>query len=96
MVAGPAARIEVAPGTATLAAGQRIRLDATAWSKAGDRRYAPFGWTSSAPKVASVRSDGQLTAVGAGEAIITAKEASGSDVTGTLRVRVRRHPGLHR
>ena len=96
MVAGPAARIEVAPGAATLAAGQRIRLEATAWSKAGDRRYAPFGWTSSAPKVASVRSDGQLTAVGAGEAIITAKETSGSDVTGTLRVRVVATPVCHR
>jgi hypothetical protein len=88
MVAGPAARIEVAPSTATLAAGQRIRLDATAFSRAGDRRYAPFTWTSSAPRVATVRSDGQLTAVGAGEAIITAKETSGTDVTGTLRVRV--------
>ena len=88
MVAGPAARVEVSPAVATLAAGQRIRLEATAFSKAGDRRYAPFAWTSSAPKVATVRSDGQLTAVGAGEAIITAKEPSGSDVTGTLRVRV--------
>ncbi len=88
MVAGPAATIEVSPSSATLAAGQRIRLDATAFSKAGDRRYAPFTWTSSAPRVASVRSDGQLTAVGAGEAIITAKETNGTDVTGTLRVRV--------
>ena len=88
MVPGPAARIDVAPSTATLAAGQRIRLDATAFSKAGDKRYAPLTWTSSAARVATVRSDGQLTAVGAGEAIITAKETGGTDVTGTLRVRV--------
>ena len=88
MVAGPAARIDIAPGTATLAAGQRVRLEATAFSKAGDRRYAPFTWTSSAPRIATVRSDGQLTAVGAGEAIITAKETTGTDVTGTVRVRV--------
>jgi hypothetical protein len=88
MVPGPAARIEVLPSTATLAAGQRIRLDATAFSKAGDKRYAPFTWTSSAPRIATVRSDGQLTAVAAGEAIITAKETNGTDVTGTLRVRV--------
>ena len=44
-------------------------------------------------RVATVRSDGQLTAVGAGEAIITAKETTGSDVTGTLRVRVVATPG---
>jgi hypothetical protein len=88
MVPGPAAKIDVSPSSATLAAGQRIRLEATAFSKAGDRRYAPFTWTSSAPRVATVRADGQLTAVGAGEAIITARETNGTDVTGTLRVRV--------
>ncbi len=88
MVPGPAARVEVAPATATLAPGQRIRLEAIAYSGAGDRRYAPMAWTSSAPRTATVRNDGMLTAVAAGEAIVTAREASGSEASGTLRVRV--------
>jgi len=88
MVAGPATRVEVSPGSATLAAGQRIRLEATAYSRTGDRRYDAMAWASSAPRVATVRSDGLLTAVGAGEAVITAREAAGSDASGSLRVRV--------
>ncbi|HET9514166.1 MAG TPA: Ig-like domain-containing protein [Gemmatimonadales bacterium] len=90
MVAGPAARIDVTPEITALAPGQRIRLEATAFSAAGDRRYEPMTWTSSAPRVASVRNDGMVTAVAAGEAIITARESGtgAGTVTGTLRVRV--------
>lgn len=93
MVPGPAARITIEPGSATLAPGQRVKLDATAWSAAGDRRSDPIGWTSSAPRVASVRPDGLLTAVAPGEAVITARETGAeSGVTGTLRVRVAATP----
>src|SRR4051812_43877003 len=38
MVPGPASRIEVTPRPTRLLAGQHIRLDASVWSRAGDRR----------------------------------------------------------
>jgi hypothetical protein len=90
MVAGPAARIDITPASTVLAIGQRLRLEAAGFSQAGDRRYEPIGWTSSVPRIASVRKDGMLTAVAAGEAVISAREAGSSDngVSGTLRVRV--------
>ena len=90
MVPGPAARIDVAPAVGTLVIGQRVRLEGSAWSKAGDRRYEAFSWSSSAPRVASVRSDGMVTALAAGEAVITAREASAGEsaVRGELRIRV--------
>jgi hypothetical protein len=85
MVPGPAARIAITPEPTALAPGQRVRLTATAYSRAGDRRYAPILWKSSAPRVAAVRADGLLTAAAAGEAVITAQEGAAE---GTLRVRV--------
>ncbi|HEX9892616.1 MAG TPA: Ig-like domain-containing protein, partial [Gemmatimonadales bacterium] len=90
MVAGPAARIDVGPATGMLVVGQRIRLEATAFSRAGDRRYQPLAWSSSASRVASVRADGMVTALAPGEAVIAAREtgAGESGPRGELRVRV--------
>ncbi|MEO8453382.1 MAG: Ig-like domain-containing protein, partial [Gemmatimonadota bacterium] len=73
MVAGPPARLEVSPNVASLIAGQRIKLDAAAYSKTGDRRDEKLSWKSSAPAVAQIRDDGLLTAVAPGTATIAVK-----------------------
>jgi hypothetical protein len=85
MVAGPAARVEIAPRATTLLAGQRIKLDATPYSKAGDRRSDRSTWRSSAPSVAAIRDDGLLTAVAPGTAVITARAGTATE---TLPIRV--------
>ncbi len=66
MVAGPAARIAVAPQVTKLVAGQRLRLTATSYSQAGDERNDSFAWKSSAPGVVKVSVDGVLSAVAPG------------------------------
>ncbi|MBL8985522.1 MAG: Ig-like domain-containing protein [Gemmatimonadetes bacterium] len=73
MVAGPAARIAVSPTVGSVIAGQRLRLEAKVYSRAGDQRADRVQWSSSAPTVASVRADGVLDARAAGTARITAK-----------------------
>ena len=73
MVPGPAARVAVAPQVTRLVAGQRLRLTATTYSQAGDRRDDPIAWKSSAPAVVKVSPDGVMSAVAAGRATITAR-----------------------
>jgi hypothetical protein len=73
---GSAASIEIAPGTAKLVAGQRLRLTARVFSASADRRSDRVSWTSSRPSVASVNAAGLVTAVGAGSANIIAKVGS--------------------
>ena len=72
MVPGPAARIEVSPKPARMLPGQRIRLDASVFSRANDHRTDKIQWTSSAPTVITVGADGALRALAAGKAIVTA------------------------
>ncbi len=72
MVAGPPARIAVSPAVTSVIAGQRLRLDAAVFSKAGDQRADRVTWTSSAPAIVAVRADGLLEAKAAGSARITA------------------------
>jgi len=69
---GPAARIEIAPGTVKLVAGQRLRLNARVYSASMDRRADRVVWTSSSPAIATVNDAGLVTAVRAGGAIIVA------------------------
>ncbi|HQR18093.1 MAG TPA: Ig-like domain-containing protein [Gemmatimonadales bacterium] len=73
MVAGPAARIAVAPQVTKLVTGQRLRLSATSYSQAGDERDDTFAWKSSAPGVVKVSADGVLSAVAPGRATVTAR-----------------------
>ena len=73
---GSAASIEIAPGTAKLVAGQRLRLTARVFSASADRRSDRVSWSSSRPSVATVNSAGLVTAVGAGSANIVAKVGS--------------------
>ncbi len=80
MVPGPAARVEVTPGSARLVAGQRLRLGATVLSAAGDRRDDAVAWSTSAPAVVRVDAGGALVAQAPGRARVTAAagQASGA------------------
>jgi hypothetical protein len=75
MVPGPATRIEIAPRATRLLAGQHVRLDATSYSRAGDRRDDRIEWRSSVPSIARV-TNGVLTALAPGRATITASTGS--------------------
>jgi hypothetical protein len=72
MVPGPAASVTVAPMVTKLVAGQRLRLTATSYSKAGDERGDKIAWKSSAPAVVTVTGDGVVHAVAPGRATVTA------------------------
>jgi hypothetical protein len=72
MVPGPAASVTVAPMVTKLVAGQRLRLTAQSYSKAGDERDDQIAWKSSAPRVVTVSEDGVVRAVAPGRATITA------------------------
>jgi hypothetical protein len=85
MIPGPASRIEVAPRPSRLVTGQRVRLGAEVFSRAGDRRTDRLTWTSSAPSVVRVGANGLLEAVRPGRAAVTA-EAGG--VTTRLPIEV--------
>jgi len=78
MVPGPAARVAIAAAPTRLVAGQRVRLEASAFSAAGDKRADRVQWTSSAPAVAAITRDGLLTAVAPGVATLTARSGSAS------------------
>lgn len=84
-VAGPANRVEIHPKSIAIVSGQSLRVDAEAFSRVNDRNHDPLKWKSSDPKVAIVASDGSITALAAGKAVITA--ASGS-ASASLDVRV--------
>lgn len=73
MVPGPAARIDVAPNVQRMLAGQRLRLDASVFSRAGDRRDDRIAWTSSAPNIARVGASNVLEALAPGRATITGR-----------------------
>ncbi len=78
-LAGPAARIDVSPGTAKLVAGQRLRVTGRAFSAAGDKRTDRVMWKSSNPAVATVSAAGVIGAVKSGSAIVTASAGSASN-----------------
>ncbi|MEJ7813376.1 MAG: hypothetical protein WKG32_23415 [Gemmatimonadaceae bacterium] len=79
MVPGPAARVDVSPHAARLAVGQRVRLDARAFSAGGDERKDAMAWTSSAPGVARVEG-GVVTAIAPGRATLTASAGGAKGV----------------
>src|SRR5262245_42101541 len=73
---GPAASIEIAPGTAKLVAGQRLRLSSRVFSATADRRTDAVAWRSSNPSVATVNAAGLVSALKAGAANIVASVGS--------------------
>lgn len=78
-------RIDVTAPTTTLSPPQTTQLTATARTAAGDVAQTAITWSSSANAVATVNSGGQVTAVAAGTATITASGAGKSGST-TLTV----------
>ena len=84
IVAGPAARIAIAPSVSKLLVGQRMRLDETVLTATGDAREENVAWSSSNPSAIRV-ADGLITAVGPGNATITAR-AGAAQATVALQV----------
>ena len=72
MLPGPVATVRVAPSSAKLVVGQRMRYTARSFSAAVDVRDDPIKWRSSAPAVFRVSAEGLVTAVGAGRAALIA------------------------
>ena len=72
IVPGPATRIDIQTKIGKIVVGQQMRLTAIPFSKANDRAHDPVTWTSSAPRVARIDSDGVLSAIAPGRATITA------------------------
>ncbi len=79
--------VTVSPATVSLVEGETQKLSATVQPK--DAEYDGISWSSSAPEIATVGKDGQVTAVKAGSATITAKAGS---VSGTCKVTVNAAP----
>jgi hypothetical protein len=79
MVAGPAARLSLAPQVSKLVVGQRIRINTQVFSAAGDERIGdPLTWRSSANGIVRVERSGLITAVAPGRATLTATSGSAS------------------
>ena len=78
MVPGPAARVEVIPGSARLIVGQRLRLSAASFSAAGHSRADAVAWASARPSVARVNEAGVLEALAPGRARVTAAAGAAS------------------
>jgi hypothetical protein len=76
---GPAARVAVSPRPARLAIGQRMRLDATVLSAAGDERGDALTWRSSDPAVVRVDGHGVIAGVTPGRATVTASAGGTSE-----------------
>jgi len=76
MVPGPASRVEIRTPVRKMVAGQQLQMSALAFTKVNDRSREAIRWTSAAPNVARIDADGMLTAVGAGQAVLTAQAGS--------------------
>ena len=85
MLPGPATRLVIAPEGSRLVSGQRVLLEAHAFSAAGDARADVPRWRSSASRVATVTQDGLVTAVSAGRATISAR-VDGAEKTTVVEV----------
>ena len=78
MVAGAAARIDISPRPTRLLPGQRLRLDASVFSRANDLRRDRVQWATTAPGIITVSADGALQALAPGRAIVSATVGSAS------------------
>ncbi len=72
VVAGPAATITGLPKTVRLVPQQSMTMRASVVSKAGDERTDAVVWSSAKPLVVRTSSDGAITALSAGTAVVTA------------------------
>ncbi len=72
----PTSRIEIQPTPSKLVTGMRLTLAGTPYSAQGDRRNDLVSFSSNAPRVATISSDGRLTALAPGQATITARSGA--------------------
>jgi hypothetical protein len=84
----PTSRIEIQPAPSKVVVGTRIAFNGTPFSAQGDRRSDPVIFSSGSPRIASVTSDGRLTALAPGKATITARSGAAKS---TLELRVVRN-----
>jgi len=85
IVPPPAARVALSHGASKLVVGQRLGVDAEVFAANGDRRRDAVTWSSTLPAVATVSSNGRVTAVAPGSAVI---RAAAGDARGEMRVEV--------
>lgn len=81
---GSVASVSIAPTTNPIVKGSTQTLALTVQDTAGNVVQLDANWTSSAPSVASVASDGTVTAVGYGAATITATIGTQSAVASVV------------
>lgn len=72
----PASRIMIQPMPSKVLVGSRLSLTGTSYSPQNDLRGDAIVFTSSNPRVATITSDGRLSAIAAGQTTITAKAGS--------------------
>lgn len=84
---GQIERVEIAPESADVFIGQELQLAVESFNRQGDRVESdePIAWTSSAPDVAAVDSDGVVTGLKAGDALV---EATLGSVSAQARIHV--------
>ncbi|WP_216648815.1 Ig-like domain-containing protein [Agromyces agglutinans] len=86
--------LAVSPEQATLETGERRQLELTVTPS--DATNPRVEWTSDAPDVAAVDEQGEVTALAAGTATITATSKADSSIsaTSTIEVRTAEHPSI--
>ena len=73
VVPQPASRIMISPAPERVLVGTRLSLTGASYSPQNDPRTDVITFTSSNPRVATITSDGRMSAVAAGQTTITAK-----------------------
>ncbi len=73
VVPQPASRVVITPAPARVLAGTRLSLTGASYSPQNDVRGDVITFTSSNPRIATITSDGRLSAVAPGQVTITAK-----------------------
>ena len=76
--------IQLSASTATLETGLTKKINASVYPTGA---YDALSWTSNNPKVAQVSSNGTITAVASGSAVITAKTANGKTASVNVLVK---------
>jgi hypothetical protein len=79
VVPQPASRIVISPAPERVLVGTRLSLTGAAFSPQNDPRNDVITFTSSNPRVATVTSDGRLSAVAPGQTTITAKTGAATE-----------------
>jgi hypothetical protein len=85
VVPQPASRIVITPAPERVLVGSRLSLTGAAYSPQNDLRNDAITFASSNPRIATITTDGRLSAVAAGQTTITAKAGTATQ-THVLRV----------